>query len=431
MLGRVVKRYPYSPNLAFLDVTGTCETSYSLILESQALVDIVNKCRVGDLVAFNGSLAVNSKEEWHDMRVSVNASSIEIVETWNTSASGSLLIEWEDFRRVNLSDVPNFFIQCDHATVDRLLSYIPATLSRKSFSSLSSTRDRIIAAWTDLNDFESKILADKFLGAAIRRVYPMRTNDTIVHISHPSLFESVSSALTYLSNTCKLRVQVFPKHLTGAVLKRVETGRVTCDPREFNTVLNVVLADAVFHTSLVSRNFISSQVGSPHSICRAESKIEEALTRRGWNLNGTRLAVDVGAAPGGWSNYLASLVTQVIAVDKGDVICQSERVIHLRMSGDTAIAQLAESGERIDFFCCDANIQPETTLSIFKNACQIFRGRFVLTLKNTYRLKKDWEASVEGVMYQLASSGCTEVQLDHLLSNTQLEITVSGVYNST
>ena len=428
MIGRVVRRYPFSGHLAFLDLAGSSSSSYSVIVEG-ALVDVVNICRVGDLVALNGSVAINSKEEWQDQRVSINATSIEIIDVWDSAAMGSLIVDWEVFRHVNYTNVPNFFVQCDHATMERLLQYIPATSTRQSCSTLSSTRDRIIAVWSDHLDLESSILTDKFSGPAIRRVYPMRTSDTIAYSSHPSLSESVSNCLSTLEKSRKIRVQAFPRNQTGAVLKIVEAANVLCDPRDFDIVLNVVLSDAVYHVSAVSRKFISSQLEAPHAICRAEAKIAEALTRRCWKLQSTRLALDIGAAPGGWSNYLATMVDRVIAVDKGEVLCQTEKVTHWKMSGEEAISKLIDLKELVDFFCCDANIAPEMTFSLFERVSPIFRGRFVLTFKNTYKLKKEWEDGVECILRKMTSFGCTEVLTHHLLSNTQLETTVSGIFN--
>lgn len=49
-------------------------------------------------------------------------------------------------------------------------------------------------------------------------------------------------------------------------------------------------------------------------------KIHEALEVTGTKLDASSTAVDLGAAPGSWSQYLSPLVAKVYAVDPADIV---------------------------------------------------------------------------------------------------------------
>jgi len=70
---------------------------------------------------------------------------------------------------------------------------------------------------------------------------------------------------------------------------------------------------------------------------RAELKLREALAAFGVELEPTWRALDLGAAPGGWSRVLAEGVAEVVAVDPGDLapaVAALPNVRHLRCLAD-------------------------------------------------------------------------------------------------
>lgn len=56
-----------------------------------------------------------------------------------------------------------------------------------------------------------------------------------------------------------------------------------------------------------------------NEICRAENKLKEAICKFHIDIKGQGCALDVGAAPGGWTKVLADYGYQVVAVDPGDL----------------------------------------------------------------------------------------------------------------
>ena len=89
------------------------------------------------------------------------------------------------------------------------------------------------------------------------------------------------------------------------------------------------------------------------------------------SLDGGAVALDVGASPGGWSSYLASAgCGRVIAVDPGALelgaLSEAQRaaIEHMPLKAQEAVPVLIERRERIDFYCCDMNVEPAVVVSI-------------------------------------------------------------------
>lgn len=79
--------------------------------------------------------------------------------------------------------------------------------------------------------------------------------------------------------------------------------------------------------------FRSSQGECDASVNRAEFKLKEALEFFGINLSGIKRALDIGAAPGGWTHHLLSQGIRVVAVDNAVLdyakVCEGLRALVL------------------------------------------------------------------------------------------------------
>jgi 23S rRNA (cytidine2498-2'-O)-methyltransferase len=91
---------------------------------------------------------------------------------------------------------------------------------------------------------------------------------------------------------------------------------------------------------------------------RAQHKLSEALATFEIKLGPGMRALDLGAAPGGWSTVLAEAGCSVVAVDKGELdptVAQRSGVQHLRMSAQEALNE--DLGE-FDIIVNDMNLDP-------------------------------------------------------------------------
>lgn len=93
-------------------------------------------------------------------------------------------------------------------------------------------------------------------------------------------------------------------------------------------------------------------------ISRAELKLSEAIEEFGLELAGNARALDLGAAPGGWTRVLARHLREVVAVDPADLderVAELNNVTHLRCRTEELAPE--EIG-RFDVLTNDMNLAP-------------------------------------------------------------------------
>jgi len=129
---------------------------------------------------------------------------------------------------------------------------------------------------------------------------------------------------------------------------------------------------------------------------RAQHKLREALKAFDIELAPGMRALDLGAAPGGWSTVLADAGCTVVAVDKGELdphLAARAEVQHLRMSAQEAREQ--DLGE-FDVLVNDMNLDPAQSADIMCEFAPLLRpgGAAVMTIKyvTSARRRHDLEA---------------------------------------
>ncbi|MEZ4864576.1 MAG: SAM-dependent methyltransferase [Caldilineaceae bacterium] len=118
-------------------------------------------------------------------------------------------------------------------------------------------------------------------------------------------------------------------------------------------------------------------------VSRAEFKLLEALEVFQINLPPRGVALDLGAAPGGWTRVLRQHEQYVTAVDPGELdprVAQDRGVRHKRM---TAEAYLADDPDRFDLIVNDMRMDARDSARLMVSfAPQLYReGIAIMTLK--------------------------------------------------
>ena len=130
---------------------------------------------------------------------------------------------------------------------------------------------------------------------------------------------------------------------------------VSVDIFQDRAYIGVNLADTLVHKELRdARKYAPGE----RPLNRAQHKLREALATFAIALRPGMRALDLGAAPGGWSTVLADAGCSVVAVDKGELdptVTQRPEVQHLRMSAQEALTQ--DLGE-FDIIVNDMNLDP-------------------------------------------------------------------------
>ena len=99
----------------------------------------------------------------------------------------------------------------------------------------------------------------------------------------------------------------------------------------------------------------------PRNVSRAEFKLIEALRKFRLDLPQGR-ALDLGAAPGGWTRVLADAGMQVVAIDPAaldEKVTQHPKVTHIRQRANDYVI-----GNDFDLLVNDMNIDPEDSARI-------------------------------------------------------------------
>jgi len=189
---------------------------------------------------------------------------------------------------------------------------------------------------------------------------------------------------------CSVRLQAYPKPLAASLMDSLESSGYTMDPVGFTMIVvafrpqpdmplryGVYEKDPLWETLRVCGD--SQEGGGQTAWNRARHKMIESIQilqahPRGCNRIGeapaagegttkAKAALDIGAAPGGWTHSLALLdgLSEVIAVDPADLhidVSGHPKVRHIQSMIQDAIPELALSHPAgFSLVSCDANNQ--------------------------------------------------------------------------
>ncbi len=120
-------------------------------------------------------------------------------------------------------------------------------------------------------------------------------------------------------------------------------------------------------------------------VSRAEFKLEELLALGVIDLPTDGLAIDLGAAPGGWTRIVRRAGPRVVAVDPGaldDRLANDDGISHVTTTAGPYLAQL---GEPVDLVVNDMRMIPALSVELMLAASRHVRpgGLGVMTLKLT------------------------------------------------
>lgn len=153
----------------------------------------------------------------------------------------------------------------------------------------------------------------------------------------------------------------------------------------------------------------------------------EALAATGFRQD-NGVSIDVGAAPGGWTSWLAASMQLVVAVDPAALdpaVAALPNVTHVRRTSHTAreavLAVLA--GQQVELITCDMNTHPRHVVPLLAPLLDLLQpgGRCVLTLNfvGCGMDKGEYEAQ-----FQAALGPQFHSQVLWLMANTQVERTL-------
>lgn len=211
--------------------------------------------------------------------------------------------------------------------------------------------------------------------------------------------EDVVAALVKRGAPCgAIRLQCEPRSLQPQLGQLLPLDFVL-DPRDFAHVLHVMELDAgpevryMYHLAPAQHFWkLAPDVQQWHNGCsRAYLKIEEAFAAlRLADLAAGTAAIDLGAAPGGWTEFLAQQGFHILAVDPADMEPAVEahpHVTHIRSTSQLADAAVEEQlkwhGGTAQLLLSDMNQHPKQVAAAMQPLLRHLRpgGWVIMTLK--------------------------------------------------
>lgn len=201
---------------------------------------------------------------------------------------------------------------------------------------------------------------------AIRHLHPVDVDAPADGVE--AVVEAVAPLLSRVSGRWSAQTRVLAGALgeakaydvNDALAARASAGEGSYERKSPDVVLSVCVAPGrvLAGVSRVAENLSSwpggaaRYAGGADALSRAKRKLMEALDVFGLELPASGVAVDLGAAPGGWTQLLLERGWQVVAVDPAalDERLESERLTQVRA---TAERYLAGARDRVDLVVSD------------------------------------------------------------------------------
>jgi 23S rRNA (cytidine2498-2'-O)-methyltransferase len=221
--------------------------------------------------------------------------------------------------------------------------------------------------------------------------------------------------------------------LAGAIAE--ESGAIE-NIRKPQIVVSLLCADSRAYVGIshVSENLSDWPGGArqfaqkPEQISRAEFKLLEALEVFGVELPANGRALDLGAAPGGWTRLLLEAKMRVVAVDPAKLDPRLQREVRLEYYQGRAedyLAKASRGQQRFDVITNDIRMDARDAARLLGEAASSLRpdGFVVSTLKLPHATATMQPVEIAQQAIKMLSERYSIVQARQLYHNRQ-EITV-------
>ncbi len=277
----------------------------------------------------------------------------------------------------------------------------------------------IINPVVDAGILAAGLRADSAMGRQMNRFY--------VFDSHSDSLSGALAGLAGMLGKRTARLQANGKQLEELTLDTLEGRGVKLNPTKFKFVASLVAVGGTYYYGVAGRKLYATQAqdGAAHT-SRAYYKIEEAVRRfrvpikKGWR------ALDIGAAPGGWSELLSDLGCTVVAVDPARMEIQRNTVLHVKKRIEDAAQELSGSG-KFDMIVCDMNCDPRDAARILVNSAVLTKPDSYLIMTVKYPHKGDaHRRRLLDATITILEQKYDRISVKELISNTNMEATLSA-----
>lgn len=292
---------------------------------------------------------------------------------------GVVLTASEEFQAAAMEEIQLKFPQLNLETI------APGLLWLQTGESRAGVQDKLIA---------SPPIFVRHMHAACS--WPVRNEQEL----HDSIIQNLKSDLATVPPGASVAVQARaintnfswqPVHLKAAcddVLRQSGLQPMIKDPQWVISITQV-RQQVYYGLSPVTCNLSDWTGGMMHfrkektDISRAKFKLLEAIIRFGLDFPTAGRALDLGAAPGGWTQELLQRGLQVLAVDTGELDPRLEHAAGLQFLQANVKDLRFAPGDQFEVITCDMSWNPLFTVKLVNGLVGNLRagGQIIMTVK--------------------------------------------------
>ncbi|KAL3920958.1 MAG: hypothetical protein SGPRY_005067 [Prymnesium sp.] len=384
-------------------------------------------------------------------KLSIHPRLITVEESWASLFDGGRYVDHPPPPLIcgHCAAVATAMVQCASSHARRLEQYLSGTLETRTIAIVppvpgASGRDVkrdercLLLSTPDPSALCDAISADPHVSRVVQRWYVLQGKASTLDAAVDGLRNLLALRGATPATPLSARIHAYPRALEAKLVGRLRQGGEVEPRQRCELLVCLVYAFGFISYGIAEGARFQGEVctagADDGAVSRAFYKLREVASRCELPLDDRAHAIDVGSSPGGWSFFLAqSGCEHVSSVDPGllrlpDDPCVS-RIDHMKMRVGEALPILTERGASLDCYVCDMNARPSIAVGYLLEALPLLvsASPVVLTMKNTYKKKMDFEEALAEALAQLNAVADDEgFRVVHLLANTQKELTVVG-----
>ncbi len=127
-------------------------------------------------------------------------------------------------------------------------------------------------------------------------------------------------------------------------------------------------------------------------VSKAYYKVYEAVRRFKIPLSKDWTVLDLGAAPGGWTQFFSERVRRVVSVDPAELKVTGKNIVHIKKKAEESLEEI-EQYSPYDLIACDINDDPRNVSRLLLKISEFLKenGFLLMTIKLVYKSRKGAE----------------------------------------
>ncbi len=293
------------------------------------------------------------------------------------------------------------YVKTDLNLQDRFIDYFS-----KHFDIETVNSDLILIKSNDVSKF-NQLIKEDYIYRYLSRIY---------------FVDSILDNVSFLKNIVKddvIRLVCYPKDEETILLEELTKQNVNLSPTDFDKVLFIVKLNGVYYYGLKEKNYFYKKEDLDIHVARAYYKIKEIIISENLDIK-NKTILDIGAAPGGWCEYLKDKAKLLIAVDPAELQIKSENIVYFKNKFEDILDKL--NNYDYDIIICDVNDEFQKLIKYLLKL-NYSNKYLIMTLKFSKMSTKKLNEEIEFIS-NFMKDYVEFIKIKWLFANTQHERTL-------